>query len=75
LFCSELKANRRFASLGARGEDAELGVNALTGALFIGRTMKVGSLVVGVGAGTLGYAVIGVAQQDGAVEGSVLWTT
>lgn len=63
------------ASLGARGEDDEFGVNALTGALFIGRTMKVGSLVVGVGTGTLGYAVIGVAQHDDAAEGNVLRTT
>lgn len=52
---SEPGAKRRLRSLGARGEGVPgTGDSALDGTLLIGSTMKVGSLIMGVGAGTLG---------------------
>lgn len=61
LFFSEVSAKRRLRSLGVRAEgDPATGESALTGPPLIGNTIRIGSLVMGVGAGTLGYAVMGV---------------
>lgn len=70
LFFSEVRAKRRPRSLGVRAEgESATGESALTGPPLIGNTMRIGSLVMGVGAGTLGYAVMGVGQLDVDLDG------